>query len=329
MTQQPTDKTFDFESARARLMSIAWRMLGTRAEAEDIVQDAWLKWQAADALAVRSPVAWLTTITTRLAIDRLRRLSAEQAARENEWLPEPWRDAFIPSAEDDVLRASSLSHGLTLLFERLSADERAAFVLHEAFDCDYAQVAEVIGKNPAHCRQLVHRARERLQRPARPAFASTPNESARTRVLTRLAQTIEHGDIAGAMELFGQSTVFVAEAAPGETAVAVAGECTCASRRRTDERGRHTGQRRFCRGSNVDHARGRGLCRAAGRWANRSVACGVVRGDRGHRGYCDWPRRTRHRCRLPCCDESDVRAACDCGNAGTHLLACHAARMHR
>ncbi|CAN7481467.1 sigma-70 family RNA polymerase sigma factor [Trinickia sp. LjRoot230] len=224
MTQQPTDKTFDFESARARLMSIAWRMLGTRAEAEDIVQDAWLKWQAADALAVRSPVAWLTTITTRLAIDRLRRLSAEQAARENEWLPEPWRDAFIPSAEDDVLRASSLSHGLTLLFERLSADERAAFVLHEAFDCDYAQVAEVIGKNPAHCRQLVHRARERLQRPARPAFASTPNESARTRVLTRLAQTIEHGDIAGAMELFGQSTVFVAEAAPGETAVAVSPE---------------------------------------------------------------------------------------------------------
>lgn len=224
MTQQSTDKISDFESARARLMSIAWRMLGTRAEAEDVVQDAWLRWQATDALAVRSPVAWLTTITTRLAIDRLRHLAAEQAARESEWLPEPWRDAFIPSAEEDALRASSLSQGLTLLFERLSADERAAFVLHEAFDCDYAQVAEVIGKSPSHCRQLVHRARERLQRPARPALVRMPNEGARAGVLTRLAQTLEHGDIAGAMRLFGQSAVVVAEAASSEATVAVSPE---------------------------------------------------------------------------------------------------------
>ena len=162
MTQEEKEKTSGFEAARARLTSIAYRMLGSRAEAEDVVQDAWLKWHAAAAGDLRTPLAWLTTVTTRLAIDRIRRLQSEQAARTGEWVMQPWLDELAPSAEDEVLRMACVSEAVTLLFDRLSPDERAAFVLREAFEFDYAQIAEVVGKTAAHCRQLAHRARQRL-----------------------------------------------------------------------------------------------------------------------------------------------------------------------
>ena len=224
MTQEEKDKISGFEAARARLTSIAYRMLGSRAEAEDIVQDAWLKWHAAAQGELRTPLAWLTTVTTRLAIDRIRRLQSEQTVRGSENPIQPWLDDLAPSAEDEVLRAASVSEAVALLFERLSPDERAAFVLHEAFECDYAQIADVVGKTPAHCRQLAHRAKQRLagdhagEAGARRRGAAPGGES-RSDGVERLREAIRGADAAGVMKLFGDRAATVAGAAAGAGAV--------------------------------------------------------------------------------------------------------------
>lgn len=227
-----SDKTSGFEAARARLMARAYRVLGSRAEAEDVVQDAWLKWHAADDGALRTPLAWLTTITTRLAIDRLRRLQTEHDANESERRASSDIDETAPSAEDEALRASSVKEGLSLLFETLTPDERAAFVLHEAFDCDYARIADAVGKTPTHCRQLVHRARLRLRRgPESGREASAVDTEQRMRsglrdeVLERLRTAIETCDSAAAVRLFEEVATCPADARPmkrGDRAVAVA-----------------------------------------------------------------------------------------------------------
>ena len=220
MRQEEKDKISGFEAARARLTSIAYRMLGSRAEAEDIVQDAWLKWHAAAEGDLRTPVAWLTTVTTRLAIDRIRRLQSEQTARTNESLTQPWVDELAPSAEDEALHAAAVSEAVALLFERLSDDERAAFVLHEAFECDYAQIADVVGKTPAHCRQLAHRARQRLaggprgEGAVRRENVASP-DAIRTEGVERLCEVIRGADAVRVMRLFAEhGTTMAAGAHP-------------------------------------------------------------------------------------------------------------------
>ncbi|HTH74406.1 MAG TPA: sigma-70 family RNA polymerase sigma factor [Trinickia sp.] len=218
MRQEEKDEISSFEAARARLTSLAYRMLGSRAEAEDIVQDAWLKWHAAAQGELRTPLAWLTTVTTRLAIDRIRRLQSEQTVRATECLAQPWLDETAPSAEEEALHASAVSEAVALLFERLSADERAAFVLHEAFDYDYAQIAEVVGKTPAHCRQLAHRARRRLtSEPAASAGAqgreSVWGDPARADGFERLREVIRRADAAAAQQLLADRAIMAPVAA--------------------------------------------------------------------------------------------------------------------
>ena len=161
------DKTSSFEAARRRLTAIANRLLGSRAEAEDVVQEAWLRWQNVDAALLATPLAWLTAVTTRLAIDRLRRLQSERAAQATQWLAEPWLDDVVPSAEDQAARTAALAEALRIVCDQLSEPERVAFVLHEALDMDYTQISARLGKTAAHCRQLVHRARQRLAHPDR------------------------------------------------------------------------------------------------------------------------------------------------------------------
>jgi RNA polymerase sigma factor (sigma-70 family) len=162
MTTQPNEPDFlrlaAFEASRARIQSVAYRILGNRADAEDVVQDTFVKWHTSPIDALRVPAAWLTTVATRLAIDRLRHAKYEHAPLELETFE---RDT-APSAETIVERASDLSYGIRLLLERLSAEERTALLLHEAFDADYASIANVLGRTPAHCRQIVHRAKQRL-----------------------------------------------------------------------------------------------------------------------------------------------------------------------
>ncbi|HZZ13762.1 MAG TPA: sigma-70 family RNA polymerase sigma factor [Paraburkholderia sp.] len=203
MTKQGIDKPSRFEAVRTRLIALAYRMLGSRAEAEDVVQDVWLKWHLADTAAVQTPAAWLTTLTTRTAIDRLRHLQRERASQATGWLPEPWLDEVAPSAEELALRAAEMSYGVMLLLERLKPDERAAFVLHEAFDCDYAEIATILERTPAACRQIVHRARMRLRRAGAPL--ERPDPAAHARIVERLRAALEEQDRAGLLRLFSEA----------------------------------------------------------------------------------------------------------------------------
>ena len=203
MTEKEFDHASAFEAVRARLLALAYRMLGSRAEAEDVVQDVWLKWHLAKTNEVRTPLAWLTTITARVAIDRLRHLRHERNAQAAGWLPEPWLDDMAPSAEELALRSAQMSYGLMLLLERLKPDERAAFVLHEGFDCDYAEIARILERTPAACRQIVHRAKERLQRAGVPLQRHDPG--AHARLVERLRAALESQDTEGLLGLFSDA----------------------------------------------------------------------------------------------------------------------------
>lgn len=164
-----------FEQERPRLTAMAYRMLGRWSEAEDIVQDAYLRWQVADHAALQSPQAWLTTVVTRLSIDRIRRNRAAREVYVGPWLPEPVLTPEGGERTDTGIEsfASDLSLGLLHVLERLGPEERAAFILREAFDASYADIAATLGKSEQAVRQVISRARSRV-REARPRFESRP-----------------------------------------------------------------------------------------------------------------------------------------------------------
>jgi RNA polymerase sigma factor (sigma-70 family) len=209
MTEQGIDKTASFEAVRTRLLALAYRMLGSRAEAEDVVQDVGLKWHLANAQEVQTPAAWLTTITTRTAIDRLRHVQRERASQAAGWLPEPWLDEVAPSAEELALRSAEMSYGVMMLLERLKPDERAAFVLHEAFDCDYAEIAAILERTPGACRQIVHRAKARLKRAGAPL--ARRDAVAHARIVERLRAVLEEQDRTGLLRLFSEAPEVVSD----------------------------------------------------------------------------------------------------------------------
>jgi RNA polymerase sigma-70 factor (ECF subfamily) len=179
-----------FEVHRRRLQALAYRMLGSVGEAEDAVQDTYLRWhrQAIDEL--RSPEAWLVTACTRLCIDRLRAAKVERAAYTGPWLPEP---VIAPEADFEVELAESLSMAFLLVLERLSPAERAAYLLREAFDYDYPAIATILGKSEAACRQLVSRAQKHIkaERPRFDVDATKAHDLAR-----RFAAAAQSGDAA-------------------------------------------------------------------------------------------------------------------------------------
>ena len=161
-----TDPLEVFHQYRTHLYGIAYRMLGSRSEAEDMVQEAYLRWHGTQIERVQKPRAWLTTTVTRLCIDRLRAVRSERESYVGPWLPEP---VVAPASSGPEELASDLSVAFLLLLERLAPEERAAFLLHDVFDSDYAEIARVLNKTSVSCRQLVHRARESVHRD-RPRF---------------------------------------------------------------------------------------------------------------------------------------------------------------
>lgn len=180
-----------FAGHRDRLFGIAYRMLGSRADAEDVLQDAWLRWHEQDSSVLRSTEAWLTTMVTRLAIDRLRAAKTQRAAYSGPWLPEPMAEAELTTPESHAEFASDVSVAFMHLLERLGEEERAAFVLHDVFDSDYDDIAETLGKTPAACRQLVHRARERVATERR---RFRVDEEVRISMLHRFIAAAQSGD---------------------------------------------------------------------------------------------------------------------------------------
>nr|MBO2468508.1 RNA polymerase subunit sigma-24 [Xanthomonadaceae bacterium] len=170
-----------FHRHRPHLLALAYRLLGSRADAEDVVQDTWLRWQGADHAAIADPAAWLVTTATRLGIDRLRAARRQREAYPGPWLPEPARiDADAAPPPDDapgpgqlLERAEQVSLAFLAVLERLGPEERAAFLLREVFDHDYAAIAALLGRSQAACRQMVRRARMRVAA-ARPRFTVDP-----------------------------------------------------------------------------------------------------------------------------------------------------------
>ncbi|MBC5786315.1 RNA polymerase sigma-70 factor [Ramlibacter sp. USB13] len=180
-----------FHALRPRLFGIAYRMLGVRADAEDVVQDAWLRWNAADTAALQSAEAWLVTVATRLAIDRLRAARLERESYVGEWLPEPIVELDERTPESIAERADELSLAFLHLLERLGPEERAAYLLRQAFDYDYGEIAAMLEKSEAAIRQAVHRATERL-RLERPRF-DVPRET-HEQLLRRFVAAASSGD---------------------------------------------------------------------------------------------------------------------------------------
>ena len=184
----PLDRGAAFTRERSRLWGVAYRMLGSRADAEDAVQEAYLRWHVARIDEIRVPQAWLVTTITRLCIDRLRQLRAEREHYTGPWLPEPLVSETPARADEAAELASDLSVALLAVLERLAPEERAAFLLREVFDVEYGSIAQILSKSEAACRQIVSRATKRV-RAQRPRVEVSPE--AKTRLLDGLVSAVQ------------------------------------------------------------------------------------------------------------------------------------------
>ena len=200
--------TTAFDTARPRLFSIAYRMLGTRCDADDVVQEAWIRWQGADRAALQSAEAWLVTVTTRLALDRLRSHKADREAYIGWWLPEPLVELDERTPESTAEMASDVSVAFMWVLERLAPEERAAFLMRQVFDRDYSEIAALLGKSEAACRQLVHRAQARVQQ-EHPRFGVA--RDTHQELLATFMAAAASGDVAAMKSLMSDDVQLVAD----------------------------------------------------------------------------------------------------------------------
>jgi RNA polymerase sigma-70 factor, ECF subfamily len=196
-----------FEAHRGHLWGVAYRMLGSRADADDMVQEAYLRWHGAPTDEVRTPEAWLVKTTTRLCIDRLRQRRVERRAYVGPWLPEPLVET-APPADTATELASDLSVAFLALLERLAPEERAAFLLHDVFDSDYGEIASALGKSQAACRQIVSRARRRV-REEQPRVRVTA--AARERLIDTFMHAIELRDRDALLAIFAAEATLTSD----------------------------------------------------------------------------------------------------------------------
>ena len=197
-----------FASARPLLFSIAYRMLGSVMDAEDLVQDAYLRWQEAPDVDVRSPRAYLTTIVTRLASNHLRSAKTKRETYVGPWLPEPLVTDDTPDPSSTLELAESLSMAFLVLLERLSPIERAVFLLHEVFDFEYAEIARIVDKTEANCRQLLTRAKKRMGE-SRARFEADPAQA--KRLTQRFTEASVAGDLDGLLAVLAEDITLWAD----------------------------------------------------------------------------------------------------------------------
>ena len=197
----------DFEAHRRALTGLAYRMLGSRAEAEDVVQDAYLRWHASEGVAVEEPRRYLSTVVTRLCLDRMKSAQARRELYVGQWLPEPVVDeAFDAEAAGDL--AHDISVALMLVLERLSPLERASFLLHDVFGLDFAEVSRALGRSEAACRQLASRAREHVTA-GRPRFSATSEDG--SRLAAAFHQAAALGDINALTQVLASDVVLYSD----------------------------------------------------------------------------------------------------------------------
>jgi RNA polymerase sigma-70 factor, ECF subfamily len=197
-----------FEEHRRRLFGIAYGMLGSVGDAEDVVQEAYLRWAGVDLATIDSPAAYLTTVTTRLAIDELRSARRRREEYTGPWLPEPRVTEMDPDPADVVVEAEQLSLAMLTAFERLNPVERAVLVLREVFDLDYAEIADIVDKSPANTRQIAVRARERAGDATRQRSQVTADDH---RLMSAYLEAASAGDVERLAEVFSQDVVLWAD----------------------------------------------------------------------------------------------------------------------
>jgi RNA polymerase sigma-70 factor (ECF subfamily) len=205
--------TETFEDYRPLLFSIAYRMLGSAMEAEDMVQEAYLRYQATQRESIQSLKPFLTTIITRLCLDQLKSARVQRESYIGQWLPEPvltgGDDTYLTtSPEAQVSKYESISMAFMLLLESLSPLERAVFLLREVFDYDYAEIASIVERDEAACRQLYSRARKHVHE-NRPRFEPSPD--VHRRILKQFLEAVESGKVDGLVNLLAEDVVSMAD----------------------------------------------------------------------------------------------------------------------
>lgn len=195
-----------FVTHRSLLFTVAYEMLGSAADAEDVLQESWLRWSTVDRSAVREPRAYLVRIVTRQALNHLRTVSRRREDYVGEWLPEPLLTS--PDVADDVELAESVSIAMLTVLETLGPAERAVFVLREVFDLPYDEIADAVGKTPAAVRQIAHRAKDHVaaRRPRMRVVRSEHEE-----VVDRLVAALNAGDLQALMDVLAPDVVSVAD----------------------------------------------------------------------------------------------------------------------
>jgi RNA polymerase sigma-70 factor (TIGR02957 family) len=195
-----------FVTHRGLLFTVAYEMLGSATDAEDVVQDTWLRWDGGDRTEVSDPRAYLVRIVTRQALNRLRTVSRRREDYPGEWLPEPLLTG--PDMADDAELVENISIALLTVLETLGPVERAVFVLHEVFETPYDEIAEVVGKTPAAVRQIAHRAREHVaaRRPRMQVDRARQEET-----LERFMGAVTCGDVRGLVEVLAPDVVLIAD----------------------------------------------------------------------------------------------------------------------
>lgn len=200
-----------FEEQRESLSRLAYRMLGSRTDADDVLQDAYLRWSRVETPHVESPRAYLTRIVTRLCIDRRREIDVRKETYIGPWLPEP----FVQPIDRAVEAAEDVSLALLHLLERLSPVERAAYVLRQIFDYDYGDIAEILEKSAANCRQIVSRAEQRVLE-GRPRFPAASDVVAR--ISGEFLQACASGSLDGLLRLLTEDVVLISDGGGKATA---------------------------------------------------------------------------------------------------------------
>jgi RNA polymerase sigma-70 factor (TIGR02957 family) len=195
-----------FDRHRSLLFTVAYEMLGSAADAEDVVQETWLRWSGVDHAEVREPRAYLVRIVTNQALNRLRTLARRREEYVGEWLPEPLLTS--PDVADDVELAESVSIAMLTVLETLAPAERAVFVLREVFDTPYEEIAEAVGKSPAAVRQIAHRARDHVaaRRPRMPVSTTEQQQA-----VERFLAAVRQGDLQGLLDVLAPDVVVLAD----------------------------------------------------------------------------------------------------------------------
>jgi RNA polymerase sigma-70 factor, ECF subfamily len=201
-----------FEAARPRIRGLAYRMLGTLADADDVAQDTWLRWQAADGAHIANAEAWLVTAATRLCLDRLRSAARTREIYPGPWLPEPI--VTDPSPESAAELSESLTLGFLVLLDQLAPVERAVFVLADVFEVPYAEIATAVGRSPAACRQIACRARRRLRPDEQPDQTAAGDRE----LVNGLLRALASGDVNEVVARLAPQVVCITDGGPNRRA---------------------------------------------------------------------------------------------------------------